>query len=117
MMAPLAAALRFLPAPLPANPYEPGPFAFADAARLRSVLAAAGFSGIAIEPYDTDIGGFGLDQALTLALRVGPLGKMLRENPARITDVTGAVREALAAHLTPIGVQLASATWIVSAAA
>jgi SAM-dependent methyltransferase len=115
MMVPLAAALRFLPAPPPVDPREPGPFAFADADRLRGVLNDAGFSRIAIDAFDTEIGGFGLDEALTLALRVGPLGKLLRETPGQQEQVVAAVRTALAARVADGIVRLASGTWIVTA--
>jgi SAM-dependent methyltransferase len=115
MMVPLAAALRFLPPPPPPNPFEPGPFAFADANRLRHILTQAGFAHIEIESFNTDIGGFNLDQAVTLALRVGPLGKLLRETPGHDNEVVAAVREALAAHATAEGIRLASATWVVTA--
>jgi len=115
MMVPLEAALRFVPPPPPMDPNEPGPFAFADAGRLRSILLAAGFADIVTAPLDMAIGGFKLAQALEVALRVGPLGKVLREAPDRRESVVDAVREALAAHDTGRGVWLASATWIVTA--
>jgi SAM-dependent methyltransferase len=115
MMVPLAAALRFVPPPPPMDPTEPGPFAFADASRVRAILMAAGFEDIVTAPFDIEIGGFGLNQALELALRIGPLGKLLREVPDRHDSVVGAVREALAAHDTGHGVWLKSGTWIVSA--
>jgi len=115
MMVPLAAALRFLPPPAPVDPREPGPFAFADADRLRGVLNEAGFSRIAIDPFNTEIGGFGLDEALSLALRVGPLGKLLRETPGQQERVVAAVRAALAGHIDDGIVRLASGTWIVAA--
>jgi len=117
MMVPLEAALRFVPPPPPMDPHEPGPFAFADAGRVRSILLAAGFADIVTAPLDMAIGGFKLAQALDVALQVGPLGKLLREAPGRRESVVGAVRDALAAHDTGQGVWLASATWIVSAVA
>jgi SAM-dependent methyltransferase len=43
MMVPLEAALRFVPPPPPMDPTAPGPFAFADASRVRAILMAAGF--------------------------------------------------------------------------
>jgi SAM-dependent methyltransferase len=115
MMVPMEAALRFVPPPAPMDPNEPGPFAFADAGRVRSILLAAGFSDIVTTPLDMAIGGLRLEKALHLALRVGPLGKMLREAPELHGSVVDAVREALAAHDTERGVWLASATWIVTA--
>ena len=115
MMVPLEAALRFVPPPPPMDPTAPGPFAFADASRVRAILMAAEFSDIVTAPFDIEIGGHALDQALELALRIGPLGKLLRETPDRRDSVVGAVREALAAHETRHVVWLKSGTWIVSA--
>ena len=121
MMAPLEAAMAHLP-PLPAahpvaDPDAPGPFAFADAGRIRDILSKAGFASVNVMPCDLPIGGFGLDDALTLALRVGPLGRLLQEAPERRGKVAESVRAVLAAHHTESGVWMASATWIVTAAA
>jgi SAM-dependent methyltransferase len=117
MMVPMEAALKYVPAPPPDDPQAPGPFAFAPAERVRVILHGAGFSAVELEPFDYAIGGFALDQALTLALRVGPLGRLLRESPDQIERVVGAVREALAGYATPDGVRMPSATWIVTARA
>ena len=56
---PLAAARPLLPPMAPPDPLAPGPFAFADPERVRGLLAAAGFTAIAIQPFDTRIGGGG----------------------------------------------------------
>jgi hypothetical protein len=107
--------LRYLPAPPPEDPLQPGPFAFAPEDRVRRILQDAGFGGVEVAAFDTDIGGFALDQALTLALRVGPLGRLLRESPEQRAHVVDAVRAALAGYDTPNGVRLPSASWIVTA--
>lgn len=119
LTAPMAAALQHVAAPPapPADPHAPGPFAFADPDRLRGILAGAGFRDIAITPHDQPIGGNDLDTTLNLALKVGPLGALLRENPAKREAVVGAVRALLAAHDGPDGVKLDSGTWIVTATA
>ena len=118
MMVPLAAVLPLLPAPPPPpDPFAPGPFAFADADRLRGILQGAGFTGVRIEPFDAMIGAPDLDEAVEVALKVGPLGALLREAPQKAGLVVDAIRQALAPHLTGEGVRLASATWIVTAAA
>ncbi|WP_421930952.1 class I SAM-dependent methyltransferase [Phenylobacterium sp.] len=119
MSLPMAAAMAHLPAPAvppPApDPHAPGPFAFADPERVRGILAAAGFTDVDLAPHDQKIGSGDLDQTLTVSLKVGPLGAMLREHPDRRDAVVAAVREALAAHDGPQGVKLPSATWIVTA--
>jgi SAM-dependent methyltransferase len=115
MQVPLQAALPLLPPITPSDPNAPGPFAFADADRVHSILADAGFRAISAHAFDAVIGADGLDQSVELALRVGPLGAALREHPDRKTALAGAVRQALSAHLTPRGVQLGAGVWIVLA--
>jgi SAM-dependent methyltransferase len=119
MTAPMAAAQKYLPPPEPVAPGTPGPFAFADPERVRAILAGAGFSDIAIRPQDMPAGGNSAEETLELSLRVGPLGRMLRENPqvdraAAVADV----RAAIAAHARPDGrVFMDSACWVVTARA
>lgn len=119
MTAPMRAALAHIDAPPapPADPTAPGPFAFADPERLLAILSAAGFAEVAVTPHDEKIGGNDLDTTLGLSLKVGPLGALLRENPDKREAVIGAVRDLLSQHLTPDGVKLGSATWIVTARA
>jgi SAM-dependent methyltransferase len=115
MTAPLAAAADHLPPAPPLDPAAPGPFAFADDARVRDILGSAGFTAIEIAPFDAQVGGNSLDDSLQLALRVGPLGARLRENPEIAPKVAQAVRQAVAAHLRDGVVWMNGATWIVSA--
>lgn len=118
MSLPMQAALPHIDAPPPPpEPGAPGPFAFADPARVNAILADAGFSGVTLTPHDEAIGPGDLETTLGLALRVGPLGGLLRENPEKREAVVAAVRAALAPHVTPDGVKLGSATWIVTATA
>jgi SAM-dependent methyltransferase len=112
MRAPLEAALPFLPPVPPSDPTAPGPFAFADASRLRSILIDAGFGSIAIEPFDASVGGAGIAPTLQLTFRVGPLGAMLREHPECAEAVAGAVGDVLAKYATPNGVLMPAAVWI-----
>jgi SAM-dependent methyltransferase len=117
MRVPMDAALRRLPEPPPPDPLAPGPFAFADAERLRGILAGAGFTDIGIAPCDDAIGAPDLDGALEITLKVGPLGAMLRDHPERAGLVVDAVRRSLEPYAAPGGVRLPSATWIVTARA
>jgi hypothetical protein len=52
-----------------------------DASRVRSILSQAAFGSVTISPFDTLIGSEDIEQALRLALRLGPLGRLLREQP------------------------------------
>jgi SAM-dependent methyltransferase len=116
MRAPLDAALPFIPPPAPSDPTAPGPFAFADPERIRAILTGAGFAEVRVTPFDAMIGGGDVDNALTLALRIGPLGATLRENPDLVPVVTDTVREALVKRQSADGrVLLPAAVWIVQA--
>ena len=115
MQAPLQAALPFIPPIAPPEPTAPGPFAFADASRLRTILAEAGFGNVSINRFDAEIGGADVEQTLDLALRVGPLGAVLREYPELAANVADAVRDVLSKYVTPNGVQMPAAVWIVLA--
>lgn len=117
MRAPLEAAAAFLPPSPPADPTAPGPFAFADARRLRGILTEAGFRDISIDPFDSLIGGGDIEESLNLALRIGPLGTALRENPQFITEAEVAIRPVLLRYLTPQGVLMPASVWIVLARA
>ena len=114
MTVPLGAGLRHLAPPPQPEPNAPGPFAFADAERVRGLLAAAGFSGIEIRAHDQKLSN---DPAASMrtALRVGPLGGLLRENPDARQAVEAEVRAALEDHIVDGRVMMDSATWIVTA--
>lgn len=114
---PLGAASAHLP-PQPAqDPDAPGPFAFADPDRVRSILERAGFRDIEIAARDEHVGSGDIDTMLAVCSRVGALGKILRENPKLRTAALPAVRSALDAYDGPDGVKLNAATWVVTARA
>jgi len=115
MHVPLEAARPLLPPLPPSDPRAPGPFAFADADRVRGILAGAGFGAVSIVPFDTRISCGGLDETMALTRRVGPLGAALREHPDHAEAVMSVVAEALATYLTPEGVAMPAAVWIVTA--
>ena len=120
MMAPAIAAMQHVAFPPPPPPDAPGPFAFADAERVRDILTAAGFEDIAHEAVDRPmpLGSGGLDEALELFLAVGPVGQALREaqaGPEQRERVVAAVREALARFETPRGLEAPASAWVVTA--
>jgi len=115
MRAPLDAAQHLLPPPQPFDPAAPGPFAFADPDRVRTILADAGFAGATVEPFDARIGGSGLEETVQLSMKVGPLGAAVRENPRLAGPIAEAVRAALESYVTPRGVSAPSAVWIARA--
>lgn len=103
--------------PAPPDPRAPGPFAFADRAYLRGILESAGFGSIGIEDFRTTLHvGDDLEQAMTFQSDIGPVARALAELEGEIRDrALAAAREALARHLTPSGVDLGAACWIVTA--
>lgn len=121
MLVPLMAIAGLVPLPPPPAPDAPGPFAFGDADRVRRILGDAGFRAVAVEPFTPELligGGGTLAAAVEFAMKLGPTGAALREaDPAVLPRVAAAVEEALRPYLTPRGVAMASAAWIVTARA
>ena len=119
MLVPITAALQHLPPPPILDPNAPGPFAFADADRVRRILTEAGFRDIAMEDVDEMLtvgGSTELDSAVEFVLQMGPTARALQDtDPTVRKDVAVSVRKALAPHLTATGVRLASAARIVTA--
>jgi len=118
---PLKAALPLLPPQPQADPFAPGPFAFADFERVRGLLSAAGWRDISAQPQDVPmlVGGPGqLDEATDFAMRLGALARILSESdPSLLPPVRQAVRTALAAHEGLDGVRLGGSIWLLSAQA
>ncbi|MGY1727406.1 class I SAM-dependent methyltransferase [Geodermatophilus sp. SYSU D01062] len=106
------AAGRTLPSPPPG---APGPFSFADPARIRAVLTAAGHRQVEVEGLaEPEWWGADADEALTFVL--GLAGWLLDglDPPARDRAVAD-LRRRLEAHAGPDGVELGSAAWLVTA--
>ena len=118
-MAPLMAARQALGHnPPPADPLAPGPFAFADAERLRGLLAEAGFAGIGIERFDAPVTlGASAREAALHCLQIGPVSRLAREvGAAQEPLIRDAIEQALAPRATADGsVSLAGSTWVVRA--
>jgi SAM-dependent methyltransferase len=99
------------------SPIDVSPFSFADPEYIRRTLEAAGFSEIIIQPHDEKVSSGDLDAMTSVLLKVGPLGKIVRENPALRASAEPRLREALAALGDPSQVQLVASVWIVTARA
>jgi SAM-dependent methyltransferase len=93
------------------------PFSFADPEYIRSTLEAAGFSEIIIQSHDEKVSSGDLDAMTWVLLKVGALGKIVRENPALRASAEPLLRKALAALGDPARVQLLASVWIVTARA
>jgi SAM-dependent methyltransferase len=115
-LVPLVALAQVVPLPEPPAPGAPGPFAFADPERVRGLLEGGGFTQIAVEPLVGTARRGSLDEAVTFAMSAGPSAMALRDaDAAARSRAAAAIREALAAHVTPDGVELGYAAWIVHA--
>ncbi|HSM95376.1 MAG TPA: methyltransferase domain-containing protein [Rhizomicrobium sp.] len=115
--APYMAAKPLLPETPPADPHAPGPFAFADADRLRKILGDAGFNNIRIEKLDTTSSmGANADDAADEIMNIGPLSRAANELPeeARV-KIRALAKESLAKYQTPAGIAPPAACWLVGA--
>lgn len=115
---PMRAAAAHVTFP-PREPGTPGPFALADADRLRATLDRAGFADVSLEEFrDTMVIGGSEDPeaAVEFVLQIGPTAAALRETDAATrARVAAAVRAALAPYRTARGVRMEGAAWLVSA--
>ncbi|MFX1676516.1 class I SAM-dependent methyltransferase [Paraburkholderia sp. A2WS-5] len=110
------------PSALP-DPEAPGPFSFGDRGRVARILTAAGFTDIAIAPFDASVP-FGegetrdaaIDDAVKMTLEVGPLSRALADQPDDIrARASAAVRAAFAGLPGERSVMINGAAWIVMA--
>jgi SAM-dependent methyltransferase len=102
--------------PVPVSPPgAPGPFSLGEPARLRSVLAAAGFGEPRLVGLREPLW-FGPDVARAEALVLGLVGGVLADlDDAGHAAALAALRATLEAHLGPDGVLFGSAAWLVTA--
>jgi SAM-dependent methyltransferase len=116
---PLREAKKHAPPQPETNPDDPGPFAFADDARVRRVLTTPGFADIVVTPQDLDLDiaiGRGLDAAVTGALSIGPTSRILDGQPEAVRAAAAAdIRKALSERAHGDSVPLGAAIWIVTA--
>lgn len=104
--------------PPPSDPEAPGPFAFAEEERLRTILADAGFGDIDLERFDTAIFlGPTPRSAAEGTVQMGPVARLVREVGAEhLPIVIDAIEQTLAPLAAPDGhVSLNGSTWIVAA--
>jgi len=115
--APFAAAKHLLPPQEAPDPYAPGPFAFADGARLTDILSRAGFHDVALTKFDGAMNmGDTPAEAANEALNIGPLARAAAElDDAARAKILDVVATAMQKFATPRGIAPAAACWLVSA--
>jgi SAM-dependent methyltransferase len=116
---PLHAVYEHAPRLPKPEPEEPGPFAFADTARVTRILTAAGFTKPSFTPLDIEMdiaAGGTLEDAVLQSSAMGPTKRALADQP---DDIRAAAMESIRRALTPYasaeGVKLAAAVWLVAA--
>jgi hypothetical protein len=114
----MAAVKPLLPEQPPADPLAPGPFAFADPERVKTILTQAGFRDVRIEKLDgvMDLGP-SAEHAGFQMTNLGPVSRALRDmDDATRARVQEAVTAAFAKFQKP-GQSIAPgiACWLVSA--
>jgi SAM-dependent methyltransferase len=99
------------------SPAQRGMASLTDAARIREVLAGAGFEDVSVEPAEVPVvWGRNADDAVEFYLATGPVRFNLADvDTATLDRVRDEVRSALRAHETPEGVRLRGAVWVVTA--
>jgi SAM-dependent methyltransferase len=119
LQVPLHAAYEHVPRlPKPALE-EPGPFSFAEPERVARILTAAGFTTPSFTRLDVHLdlaAGGDIEDALLHASETGPARRALADKPDEIrAPALESIRCALTPYVSPTGVRLAGAVWLVGA--
>jgi SAM-dependent methyltransferase len=119
MAVPGMAASQHVPLPTPGPPGSPGPFSLGDADHVRTVLSTAGYHDITIDPIDESmlLGGGGSAEQATTFLRNTGMGRALFSDAPKedVEKAIAAVETALEPFVTPEGVRMGAAGWLVHA--
>jgi SAM-dependent methyltransferase len=116
---PLHAVYEHAPRLPKPEPEEPGPFAFADTARVTRILTAAGFTAPTFTPLDIQMdlaAGGTLEDAVFQSSAIGPTKRALADQPEDIRAAAiKSIRHALTPYASAVGVNLPGAVWLVAA--
>jgi SAM-dependent methyltransferase len=118
MSVPVMASVPLLGMPAMPGPGEPGPFSLAEPDAVAELLAAAGWSDVAIEERTTNVPHAAGDAGSVAAMAIEtipPLAEGLLRRPELREPLQEAVAEALAAHEVDGRVVLPAAALVVSA--
>lgn len=121
MLVPAMAALAHVPPPDPAVLEILNPFEFADTGGVAEILKEAGFVEVSFTSIEQPLlfGGGGTIEDAVEFFRDGSFGTILlaAAGPDETARALAAVTEAFSTHLTPKGVELGAAAWLVTATA
>jgi len=116
---PLNAVYEHAPRLPKPDPEEPGPFAFADTARVTRILTAAGFTAPSFYPLDIQLdiaAGGTIEDAVSQSSEMGPAKRALTDQPDDIRAAAmESIRRALIPYSSATGVKLNGAVWLVAA--
>lgn len=116
---PLHAAYEHVPRLPKPEPEEPGPFAFADTARVTRILTSAGFTAPTFTPLDLQLdiaSGGTLEDAVMQSSQMGPTKRALADQPEETRAAAlESIRRALTPYASSSGVTLPAAVWLVAA--
>lgn len=116
---PLHAVYEHAPRLPKPEPEEPGPFSFADTARVARILTSAGFTAPSFTPLDIQMdlaAGGSLEDAVVQSSSMGPAKRALADQPDDIrTAAIESMRRALAPYASASGLKLPAAIWLVAA--
>ena len=112
--------MRDLLPPIPApGPEEPGPFSWADPARVHRILGGAGFSEVSLTPLDPEIqlaGPKGEAEAADFVMVMGPLVRVLPNlSAAQRENVRATLEVYFRGHAASQGIVLPAEIWVVRA--
>jgi SAM-dependent methyltransferase len=100
-------------------PGKPGPFSFADEARVRSILESSGFSTVRIDPGEIpmQIGGARtVEEAVEFVLELGPAARFVTEaDPALLPKFREALSRWITRYASAQGVWMPARTLLVTA--
>ena len=116
---PMGAIRDLLPPSSPPVPHAPGPFALADRDRLRGILQRAGFTDVAITPFDFPVclaREGGVEAAVALTMQIGPTGSALvGASKETLAVATERLKVAFVPHDKDGLVTLGGAVWLAEA--
>jgi hypothetical protein len=101
------------------DPEAPGPFSFANPARLESVLTDAGFRNIEIADHAVNMrwrSADTLEANVAGMIQIGPVSRLVMDQPPEVKQqVQDAIVEMMGEFYDGSALDLAGATWFVTA--